>query len=162
MLTPDEDIVMQALKNIEPNIRRIAPGRSGNQSSFYVQLVDDNRRFPIGNMGDGIFRILGLFLAIVNSKDGILLVDEIDTGLHFTTMYDVWKLIYETAKRLNIQVFATTHNSDCWQSLAEIAEVKDSSENDITIHRIEKGRTSSIVIGEDEMAIAAERGIEVR
>jgi AAA15 family ATPase/GTPase len=162
VLTPDENIVMKALKNIEPNIMRIAPGRSGNQGSFYVQLVGDDQRFPIGNMGDGVSRILGLFLAIVNSKDGILLVDEIDTGLHFTTMYDMWKLIYETAKRLNIQVFATTHNSDCWQSLAEIAETENELEDGIMIHRIEKGKSSSVTFSEDEMVIAAERGIEVR
>jgi len=55
-----------------------------------------------------------------------------------------------------------THSRYCWESLAEIPETEDSSDNDIVIHRIEKGRTSSIVIGEDEMAIAAERGIEVR
>ena len=162
VLTPDENIVMQALKNIEPNIIRIAPGRSGNQGSFYVQLAGDNQRFPIGNMGDGISHILGLFLAIVNSKDGILLVDEIDTGLHFTTMYDMWKLIYEIAKQFNIQVFATTHSRDCWESLAELAESENDLEDGILVHRIEKEKSSSIVIGEDEMAIAAERGIEVR
>jgi AAA15 family ATPase/GTPase len=125
-------------------------------------MSDSDQRLPIGGMGDGILRILGLTLAIVNAKGGVLLVDEIDTGLHFTAMYDMWKLIYETAKELNIQVFATTHSRDCWESLAEIAETEDSSENDIVIHRIEKDKLSSIVIGEDEMAIAAERGIEVR
>lgn len=162
VLTPDENIVMQALKNIEPSIRRIAPGRSGNQGGFYVQLIGDDQRFPIGNMGDGVSRILGIFLAIVNSKDGIFLVDKIDTGLHFTTMYDMWKSIYETAKRFNIQVFATTHNSDCWQSLAEITETENELEDGIMIHRIEKGRSSSVTFSEDEMVIAAERGIEVR
>lgn len=58
--------------------------------------------------------MLGLALAIVNARNGFLLVDEIDTGLHFSAMYDMWKLIWKTAKRLNVQVFATTHNSDCF------------------------------------------------
>jgi AAA15 family ATPase/GTPase len=40
-------------------------------------------------------------------------------------MSDMWKLIWETAKRLNVQVFATTHNSDCWRSLAEIVEQEE-------------------------------------
>jgi predicted ATP-dependent endonuclease of OLD family len=162
VLTPDENIVMQALKNIEPNIMRIAPGRSGNQGSFYVQLIGDDQRFPIGNMGDGVSRILGIFLAIVNSKDGILLVDEVDTGLHFTTMYDMWKLIYETAKKLNVQVFATTHSRDCWESLAEIAEAEDSGENDIFIHRIEREKSKSIIFTQNQIVIAAEENIEVR
>ncbi|HHC24806.1 MAG TPA: ATP-binding protein [Desulfobacterales bacterium] len=44
----------------------------------------------------------------------MLLIDEIDTGLHFTVMENMWRLITQTAKRLDVQVFATTHNSDCW------------------------------------------------
>jgi len=162
VLTPDEELVIKALQNIEPMIERIASVSLRLGKSFVLKMVGNNQRVPIGSMGDGILRILGLTLAIVNVKGGVLLVDEIDTGLHFTAMYDMWKLIYETAKQLNIQVFATTHSRDCWESLAEIAETEDSSENDIFIHRIEKDKLSSIVIGEDEMAIAAERGIEVR
>jgi hypothetical protein len=174
VLTPDEDLVIQALKSIEPDIERIASINPRLRGSFVVQKTNNSdqriplasminfQRIPIGSMGDGISRILGLTLALINAKNGVLLVDEIDTGLHFSAMSDMWKLLYETAKRLNVQVFATTHSRDCWESLAEIAEAKDSSENDISIHRIEKGRPSSIVIGEDEMAIAAERGIEVR
>jgi predicted ATP-dependent endonuclease of OLD family len=162
VLTPNEELVIKALQNIEPMIERIASISFRPGNSFVLKLAGSDQRVPIGSMGDGILRILGLTLAIVNAKGGVLLVDEIDTGLHFTAMYDMWKLIYETAKQLNIQVFATTHSRDCWESLAEIAETEDSSENDIVIHRIEKGRANSIVIGEDEMAIAAERGIEVR
>ncbi len=162
VLTPDEDLVIQSLKSIEPNIERIASVKSRLRGSFVVKKTNSDQRIPIGSMGDGIWRILGLSLAIVNAKNGVLLVDEIDTGLHFSAMSDMWKLINETAKQLNIQVFATTHSRDCWESLAEIAETENDLEDGIMIHRIEKGKSSSIVIGENEMAIAAERGIEVR
>jgi AAA15 family ATPase/GTPase len=104
----------------------------------------------------------GLRESLVNARDGILLVDEIDSGLHFSAMSKMWKLIWETAKRLNVQVFATTHSSDCWTSLAEIASTEDPSEEGITIHRIEKGKPSSIVFTDRQVVIAAEQGIEVR
>lgn len=113
-------------------------------------------------MGDGVWRMLGLALAIVNAKDGVLLVDEIDTGLHFTAMSDMWKMLWETAKRLNVQIFATTHSKDCWTSLEDIANEEHPSEDGITIHRIEKGKTKSIVFTERQIAIAAENDIEVR
>jgi AAA15 family ATPase/GTPase len=113
-------------------------------------------------MGDGIWRILGLILALVNVKDGVLLVDEIDTGLHYSVMLDMWKIVCQVAKRLNVQVFATTHNSDCWKSLAAVANSENALENGITIQRIEKGKPASIIFDEQEMAIAAERDIEVR
>jgi AAA15 family ATPase/GTPase len=168
VLTPEEDLVTGALQILEPSIERIAIigsekyRKDGVRSGFVVRFSNSDRRIPIGSMGDGMWRILGLTLAIVNARNGVLLVDEIDTGFHFSTMSNMWRLIWETAKRLNVQVFATTHNSDCWTSLAAIASAENPSEEGITIQRIEKGKSSSIVFIERQVAIAAERGIEVR
>lgn len=168
VLTPEEALVTEALQTIEPTIERIASVGSEryryaeSRNGFVVRLANGDQRIPIGSMGDGIWRMLGLTLAIVNARDGVLLVDEIDTGLHFSVMSNMWRLIWETANRLNVQVFATTHNSDCWTSLAAIANTESPSEEGITIQRIEKGKSSSIVFTERQVAIAAERGIEVR
>ncbi|MBE9205628.1 AAA family ATPase [Nostoc sp. LEGE 06077] len=168
VLTPEEKLVEQALRSIDSKIIRIAPVSSqklryslDSRGGFFV-LLDSNQRVPIGSMGDGIWRILGLALATVCAKDGYLFVDEIDTGLHFTAMSDMWKMIWETANRLNVQVFATTHNSDCWTSLASIAEQEDTTEDGIRIHRIERDKQTSIVFTEPQIVIAAERDIEVR
>jgi AAA15 family ATPase/GTPase len=158
-----EDKVVKALRIIEPKIERYSPiNFLGNNNSFIVRFSGRDQQIPIGSMGDGIWRILGLALSIVNAKDGILLVDEIDTGLHYTAMNDMWKMIWQTANDLNVQVFATTHSNDCWKSLAELASTLDDNSDGIAIHRIEKGHDRSIFYTEREMAIAAERDIEVR
>lgn len=169
VLTNDEKFLIEALQTIEPNIEKIAsvnPYVTRNsfesRSGFVVRLSDSNQRVPIGSMGDGVWRILGLSLAIVCAKDGVLFVDEIDTGLHFTAMSDMWKLIWKTAKRLNVQVFATTHNSDCWKSLASIAKEENAAEDGITIQRIEKDKNVAVSFNEREIVIAAQREIEVR
>ncbi|NET31783.1 MAG: AAA family ATPase [Cyanothece sp. SIO1E1] len=168
VLTPEETLVQEALQIIEPNIERIAVVSSKRYGSldirmgFVVRLRDREQRIPIGNLGDGTWRILGLALAIVCAKGKVLLVDEIDTGLHFTTMSSMWKLIWKTAKKLDVQVFATTHNSDCWTSLASIASQEHDLEDGITIQRIEKGKQTAVSFSESEIVIAAERGIEVR
>jgi AAA15 family ATPase/GTPase len=166
VLTPQEDIVYESLRTIEPGIERIAPvstqgyGEYGN-GGFVVSI--NKQRVPIGVMGYGIWRMLEITLSMVNiPSGGTLLIDEIDTGLHFSVMVDLWKLICKTAEKLDIQVFATTHNSDCWKSLAEVANSDEIDSDDITIHRIERGKKESIVFNEREMEIAAERDIEVR
>ncbi len=164
VLTPKEDILCESLRIIEPGIERIAPvatkGNRKNDGGFVVSI--NKQRVPIGSMGYGIWRMLEITLAMVNIPGGTLLIDEIDTGLHFSVMIDLWKLICKTAEKLDIQVFATTHNSDCWKSLAEVANSDDIASDDITIHRIERGKKTSVVFNEREMAIAAERDIEVR
>lgn len=174
VLTSEEKLLEEALQTVDSRIERIAsvnvqkvsPLRLrsdfDSRSGFVVRLSDTEQRIPIGSMGDGIWRILGLALATVCAKDGYLFVDEIDTGLHFTAMSDMWRMIWETAKRLNVQVFATTHNSDCWMSLASIAQRDDATEDGIRIHRIEQGKDKSIVFTEPQIVIAADREIEVR
>ena len=113
-------------------------------------------------MGDGIWRMLGLSLALVSAKDGVLLVDEIDTGLHYTALENMWKLIWETSKKLNVQVFATTHNSDCWKALEALTNREDVAEKDISIQRIEKDAPCSVAYNKEEIATAVERETEVR
>ncbi len=168
VLTPEEKFLYEALKTIEPTIDRIASigskryKYSDSRGGFVVLFSDREQRIPIGSLGDGIWRMLGLSLALASVKGGVLLVDEIDTGLHYSTMSDLWKLIWEAAKKLDVQVFATTHNSDCWTSLASIASREDATEDGITIHRIERGKEKSVVFTEKEIVMAAEREIEVR
>ena len=167
VLTPEEDLVTESIQLLEPNVKRIAAmgserAKQNISRGRLIARLTNNDRIPIGSMGDGVWRMLGLALAIVNAKDGVLLVDEIDTGLHFTAMSDMWKMLWETAKRLNVQIFATTHSNDCWTSLADIANEEHPSEDGITIHRIEKGKTKSIVFTEPQITIAAENDIEVR
>lgn len=167
VLTPEEDLVYQALQIIEPNIERIAPigyeiKNIHSRGGFFVRLKDTQKRIPIGSMGDGIWRMLGLSLALVSAKDGVLLVDEIDTGLHYTALEDMWKLIWETSKKLNVQVFATTHNSDCWKALEALTSREDVGEEDISIQRIEKDAPRSVAYNKEEIATAVDRETEVR
>ncbi|MEM1169758.1 MAG: ATP-binding protein [Cyanobacteria bacterium P01_H01_bin.35] len=172
VLTPEETLTLEALQIIEPKIERIAsisPEKYGSNTrnvrergGFRVKVSDQKQPIPIGSMGEGIWRILALAIALVSAQGGVLLVDEIDTGLHFSTMSDMWKLIWKTAKKLDVQVFATTHNSDCWSSLANVIQNEDLEGEEITIDRIEADKNTSVVFTESEIVIAAQRNIEVR
>lgn len=117
---------------------------------------------PIGTMGDGIWRLLAVTLALIRASGGVLLVDEIDTGLHFSVMEKMWKLVTETAQQLNVQVFATTHSSDCWKALASVSRSDVSQDSEVTIQRIEKTRSEAVHFSESEIVFAAEGDIEIR
>ena len=89
-------------------------------------------------------------------------MDEIDTGLHYTVMENMWKLVNQTAKKHNIQVFATTHSRDCFESLATVCRDGVSDSSEVTIQRLERGKSRSIAYTEQEIIAAAQRGMEVR
>lgn len=163
VLSPEEGRVVEALRIIEPRIDRIAflgdDRRYGR--NIFLKLSDSEQRLPLGSMGDGLKRLLALCLHLIPARGGCLFVDEIDTGLYFSVMADMWRLVIETAKRLDVQVFATTHSLDCVRALAWVRE-KLPTEEDVALHRVEKGLERTIVYSMDEIVIAAKNHVEVR
>ena len=129
---------------------------------MFVKYQHSDQRFPLGSMGEGIKRLLVLAMNLIQSAGGYLLVDEIDTGLHYSVMVKMWKLVIETARRLDIQVFATSHSLDCIQALAELYENEPDVRDDISLHRIQRGAEAGIRYSADEILAAARERIEVR
>lgn len=164
VLTPEEKTIIEALRLIEPQIDRLAFAGEKTRISrrALLKLSGSNQRLPLGSLGDGLRRLLGLILFLVDSKEGILLVDEIDTGLHYTVLEDVWRLLIETAKRLDVQVFATTHSLDCVQALASVHSKYPELSSEVTLHRLERDMPKTIPFSADELAIASEHHLEVR
>jgi len=169
VLTPEEDLLIYSLSTIEPTIERLASVSSdrrrsypGERGGIVVKCKGSTQRIPIGSMGDGMWRMLGLALSLVSAENGILLVDEIDTGLHFTVLERMWKLIDEASRRFNVQVFATTHSRDAYESLAAISRDSVSDGSEVTIQRIDRELAKSVRFTEQEIVASASRGTEVR
>ena len=161
MLTELEELVLRAMQTIDSKIEKVAPkGREG-RVRIEVRLAGTSKPLPIGILGDGVSRLLILAVALAKARNGILLVDEIDTGLHFTAMSRMWRFVSAAALKLNVQVFATTHSQDCVRALASICEDSPSAHN-ISMQRVERAASQSVTIKEDGVIAVAERGIEVR
>jgi AAA15 family ATPase/GTPase len=106
--------------------------------------------------------LFGIALSLVNCEDGMLFIDEIESGLHYSVLPDVWKLIFKTAKDLNVQVFATTHSKDCIEAFTQAAI--DDEESDGMLIRLESknGAIKAKVFDEENLKTIARRDIEVR
>jgi predicted ATPase len=165
-LTPNENRVLIALRFLDCDIERVAAqaGQNyyGGRGGFIVKLKDHENPIPIGTMGDGMWRMMAMAIAIAHCKGGALLVDEIDTGLHYSVMANMWRLIFGAAKELDVQVFATTHSSDCIKSLAELCYLETDVAENVSLQRIERGKPKAVPYTADEIEVAAERQIEVR
>jgi 1,2-phenylacetyl-CoA epoxidase PaaB subunit len=77
-------------------------------------------------------------------------------------MADMWKVVIETARRLNIQVFATTHSLDCVRALAWVQESTVDRAEDVSLHRVESSSELTANYTLDEVATAARHHVEVR
>jgi len=163
VLTSGEDEVIRSLQVIEPNLERLAfVGDLGGSRVPLVRLKGFGQRLHLGSLGGGLRHFLALVLNLLSAREGFLLVDEIDTGLHYSVMVDMWRLLAESAKRLDVQVFATTHSLDCVRALARLRKKQPEIAAEITVHRVEKGAQRTIAYDADEIVVAADSHIEVR
>jgi predicted ATPase len=172
-LSSFESEVIDALRIISPEVERVAmkgPGDrvrgnpQGNEPTNrvpFVKVENFEDPMPLRALGEGVNRLFGLALALVSAKDGLLLLDEIENGIHYSAQADLWRLVFETAARLNVQVFATTHSYDCIKAFEEAA--RESEEDGVLIRLARKGdRTLVGEFDERELEIAVEGEIEVR
>jgi predicted ATPase len=158
VLTPEEVTVVAAMQAVEPDIERVA--LVGN--IFYVKLTSSAERVPMGNLGDGTTRLFVLACGLVGAAQGVLLVDDIDRGLHHTVMESMWRMLITTAQRLNVQVFATAHASDAVHAIGYLYEEHRSLADACRVHRIERDAPTTVAYSADDLAVAAKHHLEVR
>ena len=92
----------------------------------------------------------------------MLLVDEIDTGLHYSIMGDLWMLITMAARQNDIQVFVTTHSLDCIHGLGWLCEHQPDLATDVSLQKIETNLDESVSLDAAKIKIAVQQEDEMR
>ena len=162
-LTDKENKVVKALQILEPKIERIGFLDLKICKVARLKLTGHDRPIPLSSMGEGTHRILNLSMALTKAENGVLLVDEIETGLHYEAQTDMWRLILETAKELNVQVFATTHSWDCIAAYQEaLSQLEDSSIGKLFRLDSKYGKLRAVEYDAEDLEVATREGIEVR
>lgn len=152
-LTELEQFVIQALRTIDDSVEGLAFVKKdtsdrtgyrgkGNSRTAIVKIKSSDRPVPLNSMGDGMHRVLQLILAMFSARGGIFLIDEFENGLHYSVQEKVWSLVFELAKMLDVQVFATTHSNDCIGAFSRVALADDSVEG--IMFRVARGITPEL------------------
>lgn len=104
-------VVLEHLKRLRPSLRSIRVAAFGNRPTL---RCDDELVGAIGPeyFGDGFMKALSLACNVVEAKGGALMIDEIDVSLHPGALRTVLKFLFDFARTLDVQIFATTHHLD--------------------------------------------------
>ena len=163
-----EGQVIDALKLIDHGIDSVQflTETGGGASRILVGspggLFRDDLRVPLGSFGEGMKRLLALAMALARTSDGVLLIDEIDTGLHYSVLPDMWKLVIETAIRNNVQVFATTHSLDCLRGLDAVCQDRPDFAGEVLVHKLDRNLDFAVTLDAADFQLAIEQELEVR
>lgn len=167
VIQKQKDEIIKILQNLEPELSNLElVGASVYVDLNYKELVQ------IRTLGDGILKLFSFLIDIIRNENGILLIDEIENGLHYSTLNLVWKSIFSLAKKYNVQIIATTHSYDCVRSLYNCCnEISNSHDinlgikDAIRVFRIERkqgDKFKAIKYTSSNLEKALERDWEIR
>ncbi len=161
--------VVRRSGSLLPILQRIEPRLSGltligEPASIHGDLIGLSKSLPISSMGEGMRRLTSLLLAISTTEDGIVFIDEIENGLHYSMHSLVWNAIAETARVHNVQIFATTHSYE--MIIAANEAFKGSKPFDLRLFGFRRNKENNeiraVSYDEETLDAAIEAGFEVR
>ena len=161
--TQGQDLVLQLIRQFDSDIIdiKIASFR-GARPAIYL----NHKRLgpaPLSIFGDALRRAVLLASTLHALKGGgVLLIDEIETGIHVSALQRVFAWLANAAKQLDVQIIATTHSLEAVDAIAQ--SVTDRSDDLVTFHldqTADETRAKRIP-SELLLRLRRERGLDVR
>jgi predicted ATPase len=129
--------VEDMLRKIDPRVQSIEPLQAGEHQGPLIYVdVGLKEMIPVTNMGQGFNRLLDMYSEVVAGEVNVLLIDEIENGLHHSVLPVVWEGLLNAVSELKIQIFATTHSWEC--IAAADAAARKSPEYELNLIRLDR------------------------
>ena len=156
-----KDIISKCLSNID---NHITTWEILNNVA-YIGLDGIDQLMMVNMMGDGMRRYLNIVAASANPTNNILLIDEIDNGLHYSAYKKLWEAIFALATDTNKQVFVTTHSKETLYRLNEMLEEHSEYQDALRLYTLEKTLKKGLQaykLTHEGLREACENEIEIR
>ena len=114
------NLVIDFMKRVEDGIVDIRYTEEMDVKRFLVESkYSSERSFDLTTYGEGIQRIFYIALAFASCRNGVILIDEFETAIHFSLLKEFTRLTQELAEIFNVQVFLTSHSRECIEAFVE-------------------------------------------
>jgi len=135
------------LKLLDSDIQWIEPQLLDDEMLLRLNLNNPERSLVSSELGEGTNRYIEILCTLLSNSDGTILngtvfIDEIENGIHYTKLYDIWKAILEIVEKEKIQLFVTTHNLESIEALNEASEAMNFDK--ISSIKLQKDKNNTI------------------
>ncbi|GAA7149160.1 hypothetical protein HpBGD46_03310 [Helicobacter pylori] len=140
------------------------------RGSVYIQIKDEKtplHQSPkrlLNSFGWGFIKFFIIASILIDNRIKYLFIDEIENGLHHTKMREFLRSLFKLAQKLQIQIFATTHNKEfLWNAINTIPDNETEVFKEIALFELEQESTSGFIRHSYSMLEKAlHRGMEIR
>ena len=161
-LRGEDDKILRLVRLLEPCLKRLAIISIDNTPIIHAYLEGVKRPIPVQLLGEGLNRMLALALSMNEAEGGLLLIDEIENGLHHRVQEEVFSTLLKLSKELDVQIFATTHSSECIRAAHQALKRQDTQE--FVFYRLSQvsGDVRAVRFSGEKLDTAIEYRMEIR
>jgi AAA15 family ATPase/GTPase len=109
--------VLKGFKILDDSIEAVESFSIGEPSLYLTRK--NQGRLPLSLFGDAINKMAVIILNLINNNDKILLIDEVENGIHYTNQREFWNNLFRLSIEYDVQIFATTHSLEMIQAFVE-------------------------------------------
>jgi hypothetical protein len=157
--------VLEILRHVDERVSSIELlSPTGSEAEVFVRIAPDAPLLPLAIMGDGFQRCfeIGVAAAGLDGPGLRLFIDEIDNGLHHSTLEPIWRWLATISKQRDLQVFATTHSEECIHAAARAFTALD--DDGLRVIRLDRheDRTTAAIYDRDLVEATERMDLEIR
>ena len=151
------------LKLLDNDIEWIEPQLLDDEILLRLNLNNPKRSLVSSELGEGTNRYIEILCTLLNNSTGTVFIDEIENGIHYTKLYDIWKAILEIVEKENIQLFVTTHNLESIEALNEASEAMSFDKiASVKLQKDEKNVIYPVVRNYSSFKATVDSGMDIR
>jgi len=110
---------------------------------IHIKRGEENWR-PLNFLGDALNKITDIMLKIINHPNCMILIDEIENGIHWTNHEKFWTVLYKLASKFQVQIFATSHSGEMINAFKNVA-IRENIQDAAYFEMIRSARSGEIV-----------------
>lgn len=156
-------LAIELLQIFDPRVEGLDISASFGRESV---LVTHRTRgvVDLASFGDGARRTVTLALALTRASQGVLLVDEIETGIHHHVLQPVLTQLIAAAIASQVQIVTSTHSLEALDALIMAADESDGMESLAAFHvrRKETGVHEVLRYAGEKLLRLREGGLDIR
>lgn len=139
----NKDLLLDLLQGFDNNIYDLNIILDGNKPKVYLSN-SKLEMVPLSLFGDGVKKALTVAASIICNRHGIILIDEIEIGIHKKALVNFFRWIMAAGKMCDTQIFATTHSIEAIDALLETVD-EDMETDEIVAYRLETDKKHIVV-----------------
>lgn len=155
--------VTELLREFDPDVQKVEVASTlGERPAIYIQHAKLGWA-PLSIFGDAMRRALLLASILPRLRGGVLLMDEIEVGIHVGALQRVFNWLQNAARSLGVQVFVTTHSLEALDAM--LAVCPKTTDEDVVAFHLRQGEARTECkrfAGALLHRLRFERGLDVR